>query len=337
MSDTTYNLIIIIVCLVVVAGVGVYVTYVQQAGELKRVEKSMRVAEMKQAEIASLLSEYAGTKARAEAVMKKWNSRYKIVPDSLTSPEVVGYLNDLTQRGFENFDLTVSGVQQKDGYSQYVLHAQGRGYFSSLYRFVWQIENSRRFYGVDNLALDHLDLITTNEETGRERLQVMVSFNMDIEAYFGGPEGVSATDDGWQSAAASELWQHAPDGLAPVPVDVLADRQPNVNPFFPVIMEEIPPNTLGLIDVEKATFVSIIGGEAIFKDAQGYRRVGVGDAVYLGQITSVSAVEGRVTARLNRGGIIDEVTRRLEAVPRYEQAAGPGRVTPAAHPAGGVQ
>ncbi len=324
MPTLSYNLIVLLACIALVAGAGVYVTFYQQPAELKRAEKAVKVAELKRAEMASLLVEYAQSKEEAAATTRKWNSRYKLIPDTLTSAAVIGRLNDLTRSGFENFDVSLSGIGQNEDYGSYQLRAVGRGYFTSLYRLIWQLENNRGFYKVRDLNLDHLDLVTTDEETGAKRLQVMVSFGMNITAYFGGPAGASANEGDPMRTASDQGTTPAP--LRDVPESVLADRRPTINPFFPVVMENVPPNTRGLVDLNEAEFVSVIGQKAVFKDDEGYRQVGRGEDVYLGQIVEVDPTEGRVVARLNRGGILDEVELFLETGERYRQAIGPAQL-----------
>ncbi len=326
MSKLSKNLIVIAACLVAVVGAGGYFTYVQQPEELELLHKAEKVAEMKRAEVTSLLAEYAGTEAEAQEAVRNWRARYKIIPDTLTSPEVLGYMNDLTQHGFETFDVSFDGLQRASGYSHYTLRATGRSYFTSLYRLVWELENSQSFYHVRDLTLEHIDLVTTNEDTGRERLQVMVSFSMTIAAIFNGPKGTNTVGDGWRLADSEMPAANA--SVLSVPEEVLTPARPEVNPFFPVIMEQIPPNTHGLIDVEGAELVSIVEGEGIFRTSEGYRKAGVGEDVYLGQIVAVDPVDGRVTARLNKGGLIDEVVLELQTGERYRQAVGPALLQP---------
>ena len=328
--------IIVSVLLLLVTAAGVYVTFFQQPAELDRLEKAEEVAEMKRAEMQELLTQYTQSRTKARKVMSKWKSRYKIVPDTLTSPTVIGYLNDLTKTGFETFDISVQGVQRGDAYNYYTLRATGRGYFANLYQFIWQVENNRQFYSVRDLNLNHIDLITevdaqgdgqdegseSEKEGKRKQLQVMVSFNMSINAYFGGPEGISASGSDWRPVDEEGAPQPRSASLPPVPSKVLADANPDINPFFPVIMDQLPPNTRGLINLDKARLVSIVGGEAVFKDGQGLRKVGVGDDVYLGQITEVDASRGRVRAVLNRGGIIDDVEVSLGLENAYRGVTG---------------
>jgi hypothetical protein len=112
-------------------------------------------------------------------------------------------------------------------------------------------------------------------------------------------------------------------------MDVLPQARPVANPFFPVVLSQLPPNTHNLIDVEQALLVGIVGGKAVFQDVNGHRQVGVGDAVYLGYITDVDAATGKVAARLNKGGIVDEVELDLHTPETFRQALGPIRLNPA--------
>lgn len=301
MNPTRANILILTLCWLAVAGLGFYLTFEMQPAEMERLDQRAQAAELKREETTALLVQHAETEEIARSVTRRWNARYKVVPAALRSPDVVGYLNDLTRSGFERFDLSVDGTAENTGYRAYTLTAEGEAYYGSLYRLVWELENNRRFYRITNLTLDHLDLVT-DDTLGRPRRQVMVSFTMHLEALFGGAAGMSA-DDGLG----------ARDDLPPaVPEHVMPSLRPVGNPFFPLVSQVLPPNTYGHVDVEQAELVSIADGRAVFRDGEGYRTLGEGDAVYLGRITRIDPRTSSVTARLNRGGIVDDVTIALE-------------------------
>lgn len=328
MNNIVQNILVLVACWLLVTGAGVYVTFFKQPGELERLQKAEKVAKLKKAEVASLLAEESATRQRAEEVVRRWRARYKIIPARLEDYEVVGYLNELSKSGFKNFDIVFNGVQKTRDFSTYSYMVTGRGYFTDLYRVVWELENNRNFYRVRDLKLSHIDLVTRNRDTEREELKVMVSFTMSVEAYFGGAKGLSAE----QVMAGVEDGNGLPTGytnsLPPVPSKVLPDQKPASNPFYPIIMERIPPNSDHLVDLEEAELVSLVGGKAIFKWENDYYTLGVGDRVYLGQITLIDPTEDRVLARLNKGGIIDEVELHLQTGERFRQALGPNNLSP---------
>src|SRR5690554_1017178 len=142
------NLLTLVACWVLTVIVGAYVTFFKQPDELEQVQKAEQVVRLKQDEVSSLLTEAASSKEMADDAVARWRARYKVIPATLTSHEVVGYLNELTAAGFKNFDIALNGVQRHGTYSYYTFNVTGRAYYSSLYRFVWEIENNRDFYRI---------------------------------------------------------------------------------------------------------------------------------------------------------------------------------------------
>jgi hypothetical protein len=67
----------------------------------------------------------------------------------------------------------------------------------------------------------------------------------------------------------------------------------------------------------------------VFQDGEGFRAVGEGDDVYLGQIVQVNPQRNRVVAQLNKGGILDRVTLTLGSSGEdYRQAEGDAQLQP---------
>lgn len=330
MSNLIQNLIILSVCWLIAMGGGVYTTYFVQPEEMERLEKAEQVARMKQAEMAALVAEMTESESMAEDVVSRWNARYKVVPRTLGSEDVIRFLNDHSGNGFDPFNITFNGLTEVADYNRYDYSIEGRGDFDSVYRLIWAIENNRQLYRVENLELNHFDLLSDDPETGQKRLDMVVRFTFDLSAYFGGAVGLSAadsTDGAPKSQYFSENDMAA--ALPSIPDDVLPSREPGMNPFQPLIMENIPPNTYGLVDVEAAELISIVGIEAIIKWEEDEFRLGVGDPVYLGQIISVDPKKGKVIASLNKGGILERIELTMDLDQLYNQARGNVQLSPA--------
>ena len=331
MSKVGYSVLVMVALWAITIGIGVYVLRAKNL-DLDQAMRAEKVARLKKAELEELFLQETRSESAALDATRRWFARYKIIPEELKSPEVIGYLNQLTQSGFKNFDVRSTGTKVSEDYNYHTYAVEGRGYFSSLYGFVWDIENNRNFYRIENLILDEIDLITEDKKSGKERLQIMVSFRMDLSAYFSGAEGVSAPEDLFSELMEGES---LPSGwssqLPPVPKDILPDESPAINPFYPGILKSIPPNTDGLLEIEdlNTELISIVGGKAVFKDQTGFRTLANGDPIYLGQITDIDPVEGKVSARLNKGGIIDEVEVFLHNQAGYRQAIGGTVLSPA--------
>ncbi|MEM9665892.1 MAG: hypothetical protein AAF970_13205, partial [Bacteroidota bacterium] len=213
-----------------------------------------------------------------------------------------------------------TGMQPAADHSYYTVNITGQGYFSSLYRFIWDIENNEHLYRIRDLNLGYTSVSKTNEETGAERMLIMVNFTMGLDAYFGASGSSAAvltTEEGFERVRVSEL-----------PSNVLPTRQPKLNPFFPLVMSELPPNTNNLIDLDQAQLVGITGNEAMFLYQDEFQTVSMDAPVYLGRIIEIDPVKHRVVARLNKGGIIDEVELNLHTGERYRQAIGTMQLAP---------
>lgn len=311
MSPDTLNTAVLAVVLALVVGGGAFVTQKQQPERLAHLEQEETALRLRQAEIADLLVEEAESSERAADALRRWNSRYKVLPEHLTSPAVVHYLNALSRVGFTSFDVTLAGVQRSADFSTLSYNIRGRGYFGALYRFVWNVENGRGLYRVRNLDVKAEVEEDANTETGIPRRKDVVSFSMTLDAYFGGADGMSA-----------------PDSFVTVPDYVLPAKTPVADPFFPLIFASLPPNTDNLVDVENDSLVSVLGPVAVFRDETGARPVREGDRVYLGTITRVDPNEARIVADLNKGGIRERVEINLATGERYRQAIGSPRLAP---------
>ncbi|NND71652.1 MAG: hypothetical protein HKN43_08735 [Rhodothermales bacterium] len=328
MSNIAYNIIILAFLAALVTAGGIYVTFVKQPKEIEKLEQTEKVARLKEAEVSALIAEENTSSKAAKEAINKWRARYKVIPAKLTSADVVNFVNQRSLSGFKTFDIEVEGNTSTQDFRYYTLKLSGRGYYNSLYKFIWEVENHRDFYRIRDLQLDQMDLLTKDEETGNNKMQVMVSFKMKLDAYYGGASGLSApigdpmSEDEILPTSASNV------DLPPVPSGVLPKSRPEINPFYPLILDEVPPNTYERLNMDEAVLVSIVGNEAIMQAGEAYFQLRVGDLVYLGEITRVDASDGLVAARLNRGGIIDEVELKLETGDNYRQALGSVRLAP---------
>lgn len=311
MSTDFLNTLVLASVLAFVAGSGLFVTKKKQPERLERLEQEETALRLRQAEISELLVEEAESSELAAEALRRWNSRYKVLPEHLTSPAVVDYLNALTRHGFKSFDVSLVGTARSADFSTLSYNIRGRGYFGSLYRFVWNVENGRGLYRVRSLDVKAVVEEDPNTETGVPRRTDLVEFSMTLDAYFGGADGMSA-----------------PDSFVTVPDYVLPARTPAADPFYPLLFASLPPNTDNLVDVEGDSLVSVLGQMAVFRDELGARPVREGDRVYLGTITRVDPNEARVVADLNKGGIRERVEINLATGERYRQALGTPRLTP---------
>lgn len=307
MNSRTITLALFLIVLLT-AGFGFYLTEVRQPAELKRMDDTEKVARLQQAEASRLLAEQSVTQEQAEEAVRKWEARYKYIPEKLETPDIVQYLEDHTRQGFEAFNVHLEGVTKKPDFSYYTFRVEGTAAYSRLYHFVWHIENNRTFYHLRDLNMQHTDVFDENPRTGEQRRKDMVKFSFKLDAYFAGVEGLSASED----------------ELMPIPFSLLPTSAPAHNSFYPMVRAELPPNDQLLVDVEQARLVSIADGAAVFEDERGQHILRAGDAVYLGTITHVDPRQAAVRAALNKGGVADTIEVRIDDATQepFRQAQG---------------
>jgi hypothetical protein len=315
------NTALLLALTLVVSGIGYYVTGIHQPAEVERLESMRRISRHSQGEVAQLLAEAEASADRAEAAARKWNARYRVVPDRMKTPDIVEYLEGITSRGFEAFDIRLEDIQTTPDVSTYTLDVNGTAYYSSLYDFIWEIENRPAFYRIRDLEMARTEVRDARGE--EETVRDMVRFTMKLDAYFNGIEGMSADE--------AALTEPAPELL---PVAELPH-----NSFYPLVK---PPRETGgaddRLDVESAALVSIAGNRAIFQDGDTQYIVYDGTSVAGGVVTKIDPVNLFVRARLTKDGVTESVDIRMEAAtPSYRQARGNTQLVPLeAAPGGGT-
>ena len=311
MSNEVLNTIILSVFLAAAAGGGYYVTQKKQPVRLDEVQAEIEALENREAEVETLIQQEAVASREASETLERWNTRYKVLPTNLSSADVVAYLNALSARGFHRFDLSLSGVTPGQTASYYTYQATGEAYFESLYAFIWHLENSRGLYRVRDLSVQKSVVTVGKTETSPGRPVVLAEYTMSVDAFFGTNADISA-----------------PDGSVVPPPEAFPARRAAVNPFFPFILEQLPPNVEDLVEVETDALVSVVGGTAVFERGGQLRQLRAGDRVYLGRVANVDPTRARVIIDLNKGGIRERVELDLETGERYRQALGGQRLAP---------
>jgi len=313
MSNDVINTLLLSIFLAVAGGAGYYVTQKQQPAELERIEGEIEALQSRDAEVETLIAEEATASEAAASTLARWNTRYKVLPVSLESADVVDYLNALSTRGFQRFDLSLTGVSQGPTASYYTYQITGDAYFESLYAFIWHLENGRGMYRVRGLTVKK-NVTTAPSAPGSEvpgRQVILAEFALAVDAFFSTNRDVSA-----------------PDSAVVPPPEAFPARRAAVNPFFPFILDALPSNIDDLVDTESDMLVSVIGGTAVFSRGGELRELRAGDRVYLGRVASVDPTRARVTVDLNKGGIRERVELDLETGERYRQAIGSQSLAP---------
>ena len=84
------------------------------------------------------------------------------------------------------------------------------------------------------------------------------------------------------------------------------------NPFYPLIMREIPPPQPDEIEIERSDLKAVIPGKAFIIDQnQKSRILEEGTAVYLGYVTKILPNDGMIECLLNKGGVAEKFILKI--------------------------
>lgn len=306
----TRNTLLILGLLVLVAGAGYYVTEVHQPTARQRLDDVNRVARSQQGEVAQLLAEAEMSADRAEDTVRKWEARYRYVPATLETPEIVEYLETHTPTGFEAFNIRLNGVTNAPDVSHYTFSVDGTGYYQNLYDFIWAMENNPEFYRIRDLNMSRTEV--QDARTGSRR--DMVRFTMTLDAYFMGLDGLSADRD----------------ELPRVPEAYLPARTLEDNSFYPRVRVQAPKaDDDDRLDVERGTLLSVAGNRAIFQDGTTQYIVYEGSTVRHGTIERIDPINVVVRASLTKEGRTETIDIQMESQrASYRQAEGNSQLVP---------
>ena len=308
----------------VLGGASYYTTDVQQAERVQQLKDSRRVAALAVSRVEDLLVQESQSQEAAEAALSRWYSRYKFIPRELDTADIVEYLEFLTRSGFEQFDLELRGTTSGADFSTYQFNVVGTGTYPALYRLIWNLENNRAFYRMNDLRMEH-EVYTREGQPDRD----LVSFTFGLEIYYAGIDGLSASEE----------------DLAPIPTGLLLPNTAARDIFRPLVRvpRDAPSTQVAVaetggtggaaapaagqradvprtpdapraetpasapaaprgLDAERATLLMVAGGRAVFVDGTGRRySVGPGDEVLGGVVVAIDNEQGGARFRLGEG------------------------------------
>ncbi|MBP1656387.1 MAG: hypothetical protein H6Q31_988 [Bacteroidetes bacterium] len=292
MSYKLRNSIALGILLFLILAVGTYIRAFNLPKKITALEKEIQKIDEELQNTPNLVNQFNDLSAVLTDTQKRWEGRNKDIPPVDITAQSYAYFSHLIDLSGEvKLDMVYTGTtsQTNYGFNTYVL--KGEAPFDNLYRFIWYLENDRRLYKVQTIALKGLEVAPTDQEEGK----VLVTFDMTVQAFFSSVSELSSS---------------------------LGERQrlPNVltaDPFEPVISAGLPPNIDGLVEIERSDLKAVIPGKAFVLDQNNtIRTMHEGDEVYLGYVTRIVPDEGRLECTLNKGGIIEKVELKIRYGPQ---------------------
>jgi hypothetical protein len=261
-----------------------------RAQELRRLRQREDQVKARLAEVSGYLTIYEGVQKTLRQFQGRWQSRPRALMAQDDPGRTFAYLNDILDvpEAFVTFDFTFVGRVDSTQYSQNTYTLSGEGDFRNLAHFVWYIEHGQPFYAIANVDIHGIPaVLTPDQEYDRDQVQ----FNMTFRAYFSPNSHVQDT---------LFVLDEASLPLA-------------VNPFRPLITDDLPANTKGLFEVEGARLRGVGYRKAFLVDKGGKLHVlREGDPVFLGTLSRVDQAQNRVEFVLDKGGIVESVALEVQ-------------------------
>lgn len=296
MSYKIRNSIVLGILLLMILGVGTYIRAFNLPKKEKQIEKEIKRIDEELQNTPNLVNQFNDLSTTLTDTRMRWEHRNKDIPPVDVTSQSYAYFSHLIDLSGEvKLDMIYNGVQNKGNYGYNVYSLKGEAPFENFYRFIWYLENDRKLYKIQTLVVKGLEIAPTEKEEGR----ILITFDMLVNAYFSSVSELS-TSVGERSITPTLLI---------------------VDPFAPIISSGIPPNTRGLVEVERSDLRAVIPGKAFVLDQTNViRPLLEGDEVYLGYVTKVDQANGRIECTLNKGGIIEKVELKIRYSPLQTMA-----------------
>jgi len=281
------NTIVLGSVLIVILAVGLYITVFSLPKKYESIDKEIKRIEVELQNTPDLANQYNVTATHLADMKKRWETRDKDLPSKDITGETYGYLNRIMElSGDVKLDLSYVGPKDFGRYGYNVYSMKGEGPFGNLFKFIWLAENGRRLMKLSNLSLRGYE--AKSKDT--KETKILVLFDLELQSYY---------------STIPEL-NNAPNQTSPVPVTLAS------NPFYPLILHEIPMPQPDEIEIERSDLKAVINGKAYIIDQNQKQRVlEEGDKVYLGVVTKIYPVEGKIECLLNRGGVAERFELKI--------------------------
>ena len=288
MSYAIRNTLVLIIVLLVLLGSGWGWLKFQYGNALSLLETELKIKEARLTQLETVFADYDYMQDMLTSTLRRWEYYPKILLRESSIHETFRYLESIeSQKAAFEYEFKLSNIDNEGDiiYADYQLDGQGR--YNNVFRFIQYMEKSRPMYKIESLELSQI----TGSRTSRGEINVILKF----KGIFASKDKIGLTKEGDQFKLANVRYSSGYD------------------PFKPFILNILPPNTGNLLEINRAKVIAIMKGVVYIQGRSGdMRTLRVGDRVYLGILEKIDLRKREVVFTMNRGGIFDKVTMRLE-------------------------
>lgn len=282
MSYALRNTLILLAVLGILSLSGWGYLHFVQSEEIVALGTQIKSEKQKLRNDSNIADRYESVLKQYVIIQAKLQQFQKVLFPRLNASQVYAYL-DKVSRGNAylniNFTLKDSVKHQKYGYIKTSL--VGDGNYRNLYNLIYVLEHSRAINKIQNLVINPVNEVNKYSQ---------VNYSLDLDSYY---------DRGPESEKVS---------LSLVNYSGKVKR----NPFFPLI-RGVKPNDENLPNVEQSKLLAVGNNFVFLVDQDGkIEKLSLGDKVYLGTLNSVNVTRKSALFLLNKGGILDKVTLKVQ-------------------------
>lgn len=287
MNYKTRNVIILSIFLLIIGLAGGYFVLYDYPQKIKKISSKIQEVDQKIAALQGIEEEILTVQQLIEEQKIKLSGLDKQLASSGSPAETYRYINTvMNYSGVLDIDLLYLSSQTTESYRYDVYKMRGEGFFPTIYKFLWYLERGPQIYKIKKVSFRGVE----NREIDSTRTNIVVPFEIEFWTVFTDLEDVP-----------------------PITRSLRHVRVSNVrNPFLPFIYQNLPLNSEGLLEVERAALKGILPGKAFVEDHLGKIHViEQGNRVYLGYVSRIDAENNQVLFILNKGGIIEKFALKL--------------------------
>lgn len=284
-NNKTLIVLILVFLLITVVG-SIYSLYIQKHQINDSVTKLDQL-KTNYSDISKLSIQLKNAREKATVVDSFLFSGRFTIPRNISQSRFYNFIDtwsgDHSLYTFTNTEYLNKGVE--NGFNYYSYKVSGSGSFDGVYGLIYAIEHSK-----DLMKVQNAELVTNTIVDSKGVPHYIVRFTLQIKEYYSQSDQYAAVLYSENNLRAGDLY----------------------NAFYPLVRNEIRPNTEHLPDIQGASLISLVPQGAFIMDASGNTTLmEKGDPVYLGNLMDIDYDRESVTFVLNKGGIVEFETLKL--------------------------
>jgi hypothetical protein len=284
---TVSTLLLLAILVIITVGGGIY-TYYFQSGDISENQKeldNLKITALNTEDLKTQLADLKGKVAELDSILAL---RKYIIPVNIPQSNFFKFVNKVSSNfsEYSHVNVEYSGLGDPGDFFSYMYNITGTADFNDLFKLVYAIEQSKE---LKKVLKGNLTNFVEVDEDGFPHY--LVSYNFNVMVYYSDNDTYASAKYKENSLRSNSLY----------------------NIFYPLIRDDIPPNSENLLDVQTAQLLALIPDGAYVSDASGKTHLlWEGDEVYLGYLTKIDYTTNDVKFVLNKGGVIEKITLKLE-------------------------